>query len=390
MKVYINEPRYALRIESFLLKEKLLVNLDKCDFRIDKCELIDPIDEENTIDDYDSVDMTLGVGSFEFIWKGQRYVYNRERIGKPIPSAGFGKEGIIYEDVYINDSTCEDGNLSNEQDIFELCKQAIKEKRINGYFKTMVWHSSGEFWKDESMIPEREMDSVVLDRTLKSKLIGDMNEFVNDSTKEWYKMHGIPYKRGYLFSGPPGVAKTSTIRALATMFKRNIYRINVVGPNMTDTTLISAINSVSKEAIIVFEDIDALFENRFKKEENMYVSFSGLLNCLDGVGVGRGQLFILTTNHPEKLDPALLRKGRVDTHFEFDYCTKEQAEDMFKRFYPTSNTLSKIFSDSITENTSTAELQSHFIENRTKSAEDASVYVKKEIVKKREYLSMFT
>ena len=389
MKVYINEPRFALKIESYILKEKLLVNPEKCDYRIDRCNVIcQDMEEEHIIDECDIIDLTLGVGKFEFQWKGSNYVYNRERIGDPISTVGYGKDGTIYEDVYI--LYLGDNAEEGRETIFELCKEAIKEKKCIGYFKTLLWHSQGEFWKDESMIPERDMESVVLDRTLKRNIIDDMNEFVEGSTKEWYKTHGIPYKRGYLFSGPPGVAKTSTIRALATMFKRNIYRINIVGPNMTDASLIFAINSVSKDAIIVFEDIDALFDQNRNKKDDTYVSFSGLLNCLDGVGIGRGQLFILTTNHAEKLDPALLRKGRVDNHFEFNYCSKEQAQDMFLRFYPGSEDLSTVFSDTINEPTSTAELQSHFIEHRNKSAEDASTYVKKGTIRGNSpFLSMF-
>ena len=42
------------------------------------------------------------------------------------------------------------------------------------------------------------------------------------------------------------------------------------------------------------------------------VTFSGLLNAIDGVASQEGRLFFMTTNHIEKLDPALIRPGRCD------------------------------------------------------------------------------
>ena len=64
------------------------------------------------------------------------------------------------------------------------------------------------------------------------------------------------------------------------------------------------------------------------------VTFSGLLNAVDGVASQEGRLLFLTTNHIERLDPALIRPGRCDVHVKFDYATHDQIQRMFTAFFP--------------------------------------------------------
>lgn len=81
--------------------------------------------------------------------------------------------------------------------------------------------------------------------------------------------------------------------------------------------------------------MDALFgKNREKKVHQSPLTFSGLLNALDGVGNHEGLIFVLTTNFKDQLDAALIRDGRVDMRVRFDYCTPDQMEKMFENFYP--------------------------------------------------------
>merc|ERR1712012_1521838 len=97
----------------------------------------------------------------------------------------------------------------------------------------------------------------------------------------------------------------------------------------------SAIERVPDNAIVVLEDVDALFaKGREKKIQQSPLTFSGLLNALDGVGNHHGLGFVLTTNFKDQLDAALIRDGRVDLHVRFDYCTPEQMEKLFDNFYP--------------------------------------------------------
>jgi chaperone BCS1 len=87
---------------------------------------------------------------------------------------------------------------------------------------------------------------------------------------------------------------------------------------------------------VLIEDIDAAFNKRVQTSEDGYqssVTFSGFLNALDGVASGEERIIFMTTNHIAKLDPALIRPGRVD-HVELvDNASPEQARRLFTRFY---------------------------------------------------------
>jgi chaperone BCS1 len=85
----------------------------------------------------------------------------------------------------------------------------------------------------------------------------------------------------------------------------------------------------------VFEDVDAIFgKDREKLIPDSPLTFSGLLNSIDGIGKADGHIFILTTNHRDRLNPALIRNGRADVHIQFCFATDEQISGMFHRFYP--------------------------------------------------------
>merc|ERR1712224_627717 len=108
-------------------------------------------------------------------------------------------------------------------------------------------------------------------------------------------------------------------------------------------------------------------------------------NALDGVGGQHGQIFILTTNHRENLDPALIRNGRVDLHIEFTDATEEQMVGLFKSFYKSADqALAKSFASELLKllgerTVSCAALQHYFIQMRKASAEEASKGAKKVI-----------
>lgn len=230
---------------------------------------------------------------------------------------------------------------------------------------------------------KRPLDSIFLPRSVKKKLIKDLFRFLSTEGLEFYTKHGIPYKRSYMFHGRPGCGKTSMIQALAGFLGRDVYFLQPAHPLMTDDTLNRAIKLAGSNSVIVLEDIDALFdETRKVKDDHIPLSFSGLLNALDGVGDPDGNIFIMTTNHPERLDPALIRHGRVDLVIEFPAATKEQLKDMLKSFYPeASKDLADRFSDRVSamfkdSGISMAAVQHHFITHMFSSVEEAVEAVK--------------
>jgi len=136
---------------------------------------------------------------------------------------------------------------------------------------------------------------------------------------EMYHKLGLPYRRGFLFTGPPGCGKTATLRALATNVSAKF--ITVHGRfDVRDEHIEQALYVANKHApaVVMLEDLDKLIESE-------KISLAHLLNVLDGLKDANGVLIIATSNEPQKLDPALLhRPSRFDRIWKFPLPRYEQ------------------------------------------------------------------
>jgi len=95
------------------------------------------------------------------------------------------------------------------------------------------------------------------------------------------------------------------------------------------------------------------------------ISFSGILNFLDGVGRKHGMLCFLTTNYIDRLDPALKRAGRIDYIYTFNYVKEDQIREMFDKFFNEQKDDFDKFYDKISGYKFTASiLQEFFFKNR--------------------------
>jgi chaperone BCS1 len=340
------------------------------------------------------------------------------------------------------------------------------------------------------------MSTVILDPEQKARIQEDINEFLHPLSTEWYATRGIPYRRGYLFHGPPGTGKTSLSFALAGLFGLGIYIIPLMDPELTEAYLGRLFNTLPRRCIVLLEDIDTagvanrdedadndeddevepvgeshkktrmgkrgdesgtgskeksgagkdekkiltngevngekvstngeattnkvttngetqqdtsvtkteegdqagdeqdspdpqkltltdlakvmlsisnpdsthryhhragrLYRRRRRNEDPSLsterisnISLSGLLNVIDGVATHEGRVLIMTTNHPEKLDSALIRAGRVDMQVKFTYATRQQIKYLFTRMYQHDIDLSVPPSSSHEKNTTT-------------------------------------
>ena len=141
-----------------------------------------------------------------------------------------------------------------------------------------------------------------------------------------YRELGIPYRRGLLFTGPPGCGKTLTLKALA--YHTAAKFITVLGKSgVDDSDIHRALDVAGKcsPAVVLFEDLDKLIEAKD-------VSLSHFLNLLDGLKVLSGVLVIATCNEPEKLDPALLhRPSRFDRIWNFPLPAVEQRLTLLRK-----------------------------------------------------------
>jgi len=162
---------------------------------------------------------------------------------------------------------------------------------------------------------------------------------------------GVPYRRGYLLHGPPGTGKTSFTQAIAGALKLNICYLNLSNGNMDDDGLNRALNNAPSQSIILLEDIDGIFVARESVNQGRDggVSFSGLLNALDGVRSQEGRILFMTTNHREKLDPALMRPGRADFHAYLGNASFNQMKGLFLRFYSGHEKMANQFAQKLPE-----------------------------------------
>jgi mitochondrial chaperone BCS1 len=173
---------------------------------------------------------------------------------------------------------------------------------------------------------KRRRETLALDNNTETELFKDLDRFLQ--SRDLYRQRGIPWRRGYLLYGPPGTGKSSLIQAIASYYGRQLVSLSLT--DMDDSALLRAWSEITATSIVALEDIDSAFSGRQPLGE---LSFSALLNTLDGAGAVEGSITILTTNHRDRLDPALIRPGRCDREFELGYLTPESCAKMFICFF---------------------------------------------------------
>lgn len=205
----------------------------------------------------------------------------------------------------------------------------------------------------------RPFSTVILNDKVKRDLIDDVTDYLSSSTQRWYSNRGIPYRRGYLLHGPPGTGKSSLSLALAGFFKMRIYIVSLSSVTANEDSLSSLFAELPRRCVVLLEDIDTagLTHTREGNESQQttndsdnsnqssssndnnntrptgQLSLSGLLNILDGVASQEGRVLIMTTNHLEKLDKALIRPGRVDMIVNFGLADSSMITAIFRAIF---------------------------------------------------------
>lgn len=179
------------------------------------------------------------------------------------------------------------------------------------------WQKDRQLFKS---IKSATLDNLILRGTLKQDIYDDLVQFF--AARETYETYGIPWKRGIIFVGPPGNGKTHAVKAIINAIQQPcLYVKSFKVEYRTDEDNIRIVFDRARKSapcILVLEDLDSLVtpQNR-----------SFFLNELDGFAANIGIVTLATTNHPERLDPAILdRPSRFDRKYPFDLPALEERQ----------------------------------------------------------------
>ena len=248
--------------------------------------------------------------------------------------------------------------------VASLEQKAVKPAQLRRYICR-----DGNSWSRDA-VPVRPARTVFLG-PLWQEIVDDVTEFLSEETQRFYVDHGIPYVRTYLLYGHPGNGKTSCIKALASELKLNLYSLNLASSKLDDNGLVDMVHGVMKRSLVAIEDVDRVFNHHTQNETASTVSFSTMLNVMDGILTKDGVIFVLTCNHKDQLDDAFHRCGRIHREFQFSDATPQVAQDMFLSFYPGQDGPAQQFGKKVKNkrNLPVSALQEFFVKHRKWSAD---------------------
>jgi SpoVK/Ycf46/Vps4 family AAA+-type ATPase len=191
------------------------------------------------------------------------------------------------------------------QDVCAFCNDPRRSVLL---YSGGCWSKSSEVWQS---IQDASFDDLILAGDLKERIKEDFTTFL--AARADYARYGVPYKRGVLFLGPPGNGKTLCLRATLKLLEVPVlYVMSLKAKYSPEDANIGEVFKRAREVTpccLVFEDLDAMIHDKNR---------SFFLNQLDGIGNLSGVLTIATTNHPDRLDPAIVeRPSRFDRKYHF-------------------------------------------------------------------------
>ncbi|KAH0858425.1 hypothetical protein HID58_086686 [Brassica napus] len=263
-------------------------------------------------------------------------------------------EGISLEWTLLSERN-DNPHQSLPKRYFHLtCKKEFRDKIMSEYFtyiaksslkiltsrdnlKIHTYDPNDHSWESAIFQHHTTFETLAMEPDAKNTLMRDLDAFSNG--KDFFKTVGRAWKRGYLLYGPPGTGKSSLVAAIANHMNYNIYDLQLQSVQ-DDAMLRQILTRTENRSILLIEDLDCSGADASCRKENKdegedgenqaknnkkdpKVSLSGLLNFVDGLWSScvEERIIVFTTNHKEKLDPALLRPGRMDVHILMDYCT---------------------------------------------------------------------
>lgn len=291
--------------------------------------------------------ITAGYGKHFFVYKGRLFWFTKSKLDSN------GVE-IIKEEIVIT-------SLSLTQDILLEFVDKFKWKRSDegaassNDIYTFYTNGGHGYWTESAQLVYRDLKTVAMSNEIRVDLLDQIARYL--AREEQSVRLGIAWKLSVQLTGPTGTGKTSLVRAIASYMKRDLYIVPLV--ELSDIQLRKAITTIPRGSIVLFEDYDscdavhdreaqAALSKEQKLERSLSISranqtLAGILNAIDGVIPLHDLILFWTTNHPEKIDPAVTREGRIDVTYVLD----DLRDDDIRRFildnYPGANLPSNIF-----------------------------------------------
>uniref|UniRef100_A0A0E0BSK5 AAA+ ATPase domain-containing protein n=1 Tax=Oryza glumipatula TaxID=40148 RepID=A0A0E0BSK5_9ORYZ len=228
-------------------------------------------------------------------------------------------------------------------------------------------------WKHPAMFNTLAMD---LDK--KAEIIQDLTLFKEG--RDCHSSVGKVWKRRYLLYGPSGTGKSSMISAMANFLCYDVYDLDLTTVR-NNTDLRKLLLETTEQSIIVIEDIHAIEDDLITTRNQLppyfdrgnKITLSGLLNFVDGLwsACGGERIIVLTTNHVDRLDAALIHRGRMDKHIEMSYCRFEAFKVLASNYLSiTEHPLFEEIQQLLNETNTTPADVAHILGKRSRSTDE--------------------